>query len=530
MGRVFGWGFWAVLSSLFTLGCNGEPAAENPRAKWLEECFTNEDCGSTGSCLCGRCTVSCADSCENGPAGSACTRTSGCGTVESGVCVSRCLRTLDCAEGLECKGGLCTAHSVDEADAGAPDAEALPGLLSTGTDGAWARTLRGYYRTPPGFWAHALYDTPPFMAPGPDGDLIVLLPSEVALQKGSDVMYVTDDWLARLDGETGRVEWFESVPSNAKMAVDPSGNVILAWPALLQKLDPDGNLVWLKERAPQVVYDLVAVAVDGDGNVIDARLSDTESPSTIGANPRGIIELEKLDPNGNEVFSRTIGPGQGLLDLPFVTTDASNDVVLLVGVVERGADFGGGVLDGYNVLAKYDPDGQHVFSKALGGYPEPYYINNPLHTTPQGNIVCLSGSIDPVDIGLGEISCAQYLFELDGAGAPVSSRCVLMDDLAPLPGGGISTVYRLFDPIPVGDDQCNPPDFVGGGGLLAHYDQDFNLVGHYCNSDMGAAAHGVLPAPAGHVFLSGSGSIAGQLPGGIELAEGGLLVAKVPVP
>ena len=124
-------------SGLATLGCDGESAAPS-KGKWLEECFADEECGSSGSCLCGRCTVACEDSCDDGPAGTECTRTSACGTIEAGVCVERCLRTADCAEGLVCKGGLCTASSDDDADAGAKDAEAFPGGHYPGNDGAWA--------------------------------------------------------------------------------------------------------------------------------------------------------------------------------------------------------------------------------------------------------------------------------------------------------------------------------------------------------------------------------------------------------
>jgi hypothetical protein len=461
--------------------------------------------------------------------GAECTRTAGCGTIESGVCVERCLRTLDCTDGLVCRGGFCTAGADDETDAGAPDAEAFPGAHYAGENGAWARTLRGYYREPPG-WTTRYFGAPPLIAPGPGGDLVVLLPADVLFKEGDNETYATDDWLIRLDGETGLIEWVESVPTNPRLAVDPSGNIILAWSTLLQKLDPDGTLRWVKRRGPELDYEHAEVAVDSAGNVLVARLALTENPGTIGGDPRGSIELEKLDPDGNEIFSRTAGDGTGLLDFPFVTADASNNVILFAGVVERGADFGGGVLEGTNVLAKYDPNGQHLFSKALGAYPNIYGLYNPVQTTPEGNIFFSSESTGPVDVGLGEIFCFQYLFELDGAGTPLSNRCLFIDNYTLMPEGGITTTSRVFDPITVGDDECLPAGLEVDGGLVARYDQAFNLVGHYCNAEMGAVPQGVLPASPAHLFIAGTAGPMSRIPGGIVLTDGGYLVAKIPVP
>lgn len=526
MVRAFFLGFSTVIVGLGLAGCDGEPLAKHTSPKWLEECVTNADCGSTGSCLCGRCTVACTDSCDDGPAGTACTRTSGCGTVESGACVSRCVRTSDCADGLACSGGLCAASTGDETDGGAP-ADALPGVLHPGTDGAWARTLRGYYSTPPGWTARDLSLGGPSLALAPGGDVVALLSSEIVLTRDAETRYLTEVWLARLDGGTGTVEWVESVRTNAGMAVDASGNIVLASPTLLQKLDPDGNLLWTEKREPLLPDETVSVAVDGSGNILTARRALTERPGKIGGDPKGVIELRKLDPAGGEVFSRTIGEGVGLLEDQSVTVDASDNVLLLVGRVEADADFGGGVLQGFNVLAKYDPSGRPLFSKALGGHPSDLAYH-PVQTTADGRIFCSSSSIGPVDIGLGELECTYYLFELDASGAPLSNRCVLLDDYAVLPEGGFATAWGVFDPVTIGDEMCMPASSYLDGALIARYDDDFGLVGHYCNSDLGVVPGEVLPASPGYLFISGAGG--GKVPGGIELTEGGPLVAKIPVP
>jgi hypothetical protein len=355
-----------------------------------------------------------------------------------------------------------------------------------------------------------------------------------------DNRYLSDDWLIRLDGSTGATKWIEKVLDNGKMAVDSSGNIVLAWARLLQKLGPDGSLLWAREREPLANqgavpdYELVRVAVDGQGNILVARTELDDSPEKIGGNSVGFVTLEKLDPDGNPLWSHRFGDGTTMLDGAYVTADASNNVVFLTSVVEGRVDFGGGALEGYNVLAKYDAQGQHLFSKSLGGYGlREYQPSNPIQTTPAGNIFFRNESIGPVDIGLGEIHCFQYVFEFDGAGAPLANHCSHVQNLAVLPQGGFVITSLLFEATTVSGEPCMPD---GDDGLVARYDEAGTLLGKYCGSDPGYQTfEAVLPASTDRLFLAGAFGSVLTLPGGMLLSPAApdastAMVAKAPSP
>lgn len=457
-----------------------------------------------------------------------CTRLSACGSAESGACVTPCVRTSDCLGGLTCKGGLCTNAPSSDGDPGSDDnVEGLPGTVSAGADGAWARTFPG------------LSSTAPEIALGPGGDLVVKVKS-ARLPVISSNRYLSDDWLIRLDGATGATKWIEKVPDNGKMAVDVDGNIVLAWPRLLQKLGPDGSLLWAREREPAanrgVVpdYELVRAAMDGEGNILIARIELDEAPEVIGGNSVGFVTLEKLDPDGNPLFVHRFGDGTTMLDGAYVIADASNNVVFLTSVVEGSVDFGGGAREGYNVLAKYDAQGQHLFSKSIGGYGLRGYLpSSPLQTTPEGNIFFRNESVGPIDIGLGEIECFRYLFEFDGAGAPLANYCSHVENLAVLPQGGFVITSTLFEATTVSGEPCVPNM---DDGLVARYDGAGVLLGKYCGSDPGNQVFAaVLSASPDMLFLAGAFGGVLTLPGGMVLSPAApnastAMVAKIPPP
>jgi hypothetical protein len=527
MGWAWCFGFGVVVFGVATTACDNDGLRPEPEPRWLRVCEANSDCGDSGQCLCGRCTLACDDSCSSGPEGTTCTRSSACGTPASGACVARCVRSSDCAPGLTCKGGLCTNDPAADADAGSGDGvEGLAGTLTTGAGAAWARTLPG------------ISSTSPEIALGPDGDLVAKLTSE-RVPVGS-TRYLSDDWLIRFDGATGTMKWLEKVPDYlsmgvaSSMAVDRSGNVILAWPTLLEKLGPDGSLLWAQEREPEANYERARVAVDGEGNILIARTELSEAPGRIGGDPVGYVELEKLGSDGNPIFSRRFGDGTSLLDDVYLAADASNNILFLVSTMEGSADFGGGALADNNVLAKYDPEGEHVFSKALGGYGLiGNQANSPIQATPAGHIYFRNESIGPVDIGLGELDCFQYLFEFDGDGTPLANRCVHLDNFAVLPEGGYVTTYRLFEATTVSGEPCTP-DY--DDGLVARYDTAGTLLGKYCGADPGYQTFaGVLPASPGMLFLAGAYGGMLTLPGGTVLSPAApnvssAMVAMIPSP
>src|ERR1019366_7738585 len=93
---------------------------------------------------------------------------------------------------------------------------------------------------------------------------------------------VTDDWLIRFDGGTGEMLWIEKVNRGLSMAIDSAGNIVLAWPTVLQKLDAMGSLLWSIPRTAQQAFETAWVATDGDGNIVVARTELDGDPSRIG--------------------------------------------------------------------------------------------------------------------------------------------------------------------------------------------------------------------------------------------------------
>jgi hypothetical protein len=89
MSHVRPTGVFACLLLLAFASCGGKQSTEGPigESHWLRECTSDVECAGDGSCLCGRCTIACSDSCGAGPAGTQCIKTSTCSTPLGGACL-----------------------------------------------------------------------------------------------------------------------------------------------------------------------------------------------------------------------------------------------------------------------------------------------------------------------------------------------------------------------------------------------------------------------------------------------------------
>jgi hypothetical protein len=76
----------------------------------------------------------------------------------------------------------------------------------------------------------------------------------------------------------------------------------------------------------------------------------------------------KYDPDGNHIWSKRFGGG-GAVPAYAVAASASSDVVI-AGAFDAPVDFGGGTLTTSGqadiFVAKLDPDGNHIWSRAFG--------------------------------------------------------------------------------------------------------------------------------------------------------------------
>lgn len=369
-----------------------------------------------------------------------------------------------------------TAPDTTDMDPPAPTAETLLGAVDARGDGSvdWVRTFPGDVASPPKVFQ------------GPGDELIVLLNAERRPHVVSKLL--SDLLLLRLDANTGELRWLKVVEPNVRVALDTQGNIILAKHDRLQKLDADGKLLWDKPRATGATLEPISIAVDGNDDLLLARLERDQTAGETNGDATGFVTLEKLDSAGEPVWSSRFGDGTSEIGAFLVTVDADNDLVVLAAGLKGPFDFGGGTLDAENVVAKYDASGNHVFSKAFDdlGPVGGYHASSPVLTDADNDIFLRTESTGPIDIGLGELFCFQYVIKLDQSGEPIWNVCAHADELALLPDGGFVTTHSLYESMKVGEQQCDVPDTSDNkNSSLARYDADGNWIATRCAADPG---------------------------------------------
>lgn len=139
------------------------------------------------------------------------------------------------------------------------------------------------------------------------------------------------------------------------------------------KLDRKGNYVWSRRFGDSLADEAQSVIVDEDGNLIMAGKFQSYSID-LGDGPLkkgGVFDvfMAKYDPKGNHLWSRSF-PGDGLNHVGGVALGGGGQLVLVGSFVGK-VGFGGDQLttqdnyDGY--IAKFDQQATHLWSKRLGG-------------------------------------------------------------------------------------------------------------------------------------------------------------------
>lgn len=129
MVRFLGWFAFGACS----LQCGATKTELGSETNWSIRCEQTRDCGE-GACTCGVCTKGCdADADCEGLTRAACAtkgseshafQCAGVAEPEAGICLPRCERTRDCAEGQRCLAGSCVVDDdrpLDPGDGGAGD-------------------------------------------------------------------------------------------------------------------------------------------------------------------------------------------------------------------------------------------------------------------------------------------------------------------------------------------------------------------------------------------------------------------------
>lgn len=190
------------------------------------------------------------------------------------------------------------------------------------------------------------------------------------------------------------------------------------------KLSPAGAFLWSKQFGSSSSYDQgYAIDVDGAGNVgITGKFElgiDFGGGLLACAGP-GDIFVAKLSTNGAYLWATSVGDA-----LPQEGRDVAFDPagnLYVTGGFQGTVDFGGGALTSGGAddifLAKYSPQGAHLWSKGFGNASAQY--GQGLATDAQGNVIVTGNMHGAVDFGGGVLTTAGaydvYVARFDGGG------------------------------------------------------------------------------------------------------------------
>lgn len=231
------------------------------------------------------------------------------------------------------------------------------------------------------------------------------------------------------------------------LAVDTSGNVLLTgginfqggadWgppeptgsgDVLLMKLAAnDGTALWGR-RFVANTDSFSDVATDASGNVALAGIfngsADFGGSPIIATGMEREVLLAKYDENGTHLWSKGFGPGL----VPFVEFDSNGNLVLLTRCSGTN-DFGGGPLSGNPLdmcVAKFDPAGTHLWSKRFAVSGDGQALGLAVDT--KGNVIFCGYLQESTDFGGGPIGTKMnrqgIVVKLSADGSHVWSKAI----------------------------------------------------------------------------------------------------------
>jgi hypothetical protein len=214
-----------------------------------------------------------------------------------------------------------------------------------------------------------------------------------------------------------------SLQEGREVAVDPSGNVIVTGhfyetldfgggallsagmaDAFIAKFDPDGNHLWSKRFGDAYSQHSRGVAADASGNIFVAGEFDGTIDLGGGAlTSAGSDDIfaAKFDPDGNHLWSKRFGDADDE-SLFAAVVDASGNL-FLAGDFETSVDLGGGTLTSADAndiyIAKLNANGNHLWSKRFGGTGNDAALD--VAVDPSGNAIVTGYFRSSVDFGGG---------------------------------------------------------------------------------------------------------------------------------
>lgn len=318
------------------------------------------------------------------------------------------------------------------------------------------------------------------------------------MQVGNDVLTGAgfgDVFVAKLDG-AGNALWAKrygdgSLQAAQAAAVDAAGNVVIAGAyggtlgfgnhvvstnyqsnMFVAKLDPAGNELWIRDCGP--VYDglqTMAIATDAMGDVLVTATSDFSmnfGGGAVGAPQKSGIFVAKLDPNGEQVWSKAYDSAS--YDTAGGIAASPSGDVLITGFVNGPTMFGMSEVPAGVYVAKLAGNGDEVWSKSFGAAGA-----HGVAVDAAGNIAVVGTLTGDADFGTGMLSTAGgkdvFVAKLDPLGGPGWAK--RFGDAADQSGASLA-----LDPagnVVIAGKLAGSADF-GGGALVSAGDYDIFLA------------------------------------------------------
>ncbi len=295
---------------------------------------------------------------------------------------------------------------------------------------------------------------------------------------------------------------------------------------------PNGVRRWSGQYGGLGFDRAAAVASDPDGNVVVTGQycgSVDLGGGVFTSAGREDIFVAKYDPAGDHLWSRAFGDSTSYDAGTGVAVDADGHVYV-TGYFRGSVDFGGGVLTSAGLsdifLAKYDEGGNHVWSRRFGNTAS--QMGFAVTVGPGGEVAITGHTAGPVDFGGGPLGYADdddiYVAVFDDAGAHRWSRSF----------GGVLGDYSYCIAMDVdgntiiGGASYNTID-LGGGPILNRGGLDGCIASYdpsgVHNWSRGFGSAGSEAVRSVAADLAGSVVMTGEFEGTVDFGGGGLVCA-----
>jgi hypothetical protein len=261
---------------------------------------------------------------------------------------------------------------------------------------------------------------------------------------------------------------------NAYVAGSKRGSAAAQYNIIAFKFDSDGNPIWNFETSGFGM----GIAADSSGNVF---LTSQEHKYHMG--------VIKLDPNGNELWRAIQYEGSYVYAMGLDVDAAGN--VYAVGDIKSGET----TIDHNIIVAKYNADGTHQWTKQLGtpegDYPKAIVVDD------AGNSYVTGGTDGSFGSLKGDIGTEYFTFKLDTSGNLIwkrqfrSSLSAYAEDIALDSAGNVYVTGGAEFGVVQGVDLISY-DSDGNQRFASRFEGPYKIW-----------SHGVAPDSSGNAYITG---------------------------